>query len=587
MTEFHTIQSKPSILLALVCLAVVRRVRPSWISISLEEAARFENVSPERLSRLCTKASALFQKALDTLTFIGRPKCEKKEETALIDNVFLRSLLDVTSAILKHVSLRKPAIRALVIGAYLRLKKEYPTLKKEKFCEVFAISPRTFRDWMSRPRKTEDGSPIAPPPKKKSPVKRPQRRPRFGFDVTLPDTQIAADTTDLEAFGIKLKLIAAQDIGGRSGRLFDSVIIDRQESADLVVRAVKEAVNEREGMQVLTDQGTPYMAESTKAALNEMNAEHAPQKEGHPQGKATIERAFGIVKQIAKPILSITSKIAASIPKLKDPEIAKAAATLLLTALLKAYQAGARAARRADEERASVSPSDLEELAEKSRQKARAEFHSTRLLLTHIHSDYQINRPLAIFIQQMRRFPLNVLKNAERAFASQVHRDDIKDRASYFAAVARRCNEAFLQKLEIERSKREEDRARAQHLQNTAATHNARLAEPVLWITESLNTIALQWLPEQGVFLFNGQGLGKGHLTNAIGRLFELNGPSHAADIARGIFSQFEKNESGRLPPQCINSVRLLFDKILDAKLKKQSDCNQTSSTTILHNNGP
>ncbi len=60
-----------------------------------------------------------------------------------------------------------------------------------------------------------------------------------------------------------------------------------------------------------------------------------------------------------------------------------------------------------------------------------------------------------------------------------------------------------------------------------------------------------------------------------------------AADIARGIFSQFEKNESSRLSPQCIESVRLLFEKILDAKLKKQTNCNRTSSPIILNNNGP
>jgi len=587
MNKSHNINSKPSILLALVCLAVVHRVRPGWISITLDEAARGENVSPQRLSRLCARAGTLFQKSIDTLTRIGRPNSEKKEEAALLDNALLRSLLDVTTNILKHVSLRKPAIRALLIGAYLRLKEAHPKLKKETFCEVFALSPRTFRDWMSRPSKAEDLIPVASPPEQKPPVKRPPRRPRFGFEVTLPSTQLAADTTDLEAFGVGLKLVAAQDIGGRDRRLFDSVIIDHRESADLVVRTVKEAIDGKEGMQVITDQGTPYMAETTKAALDEMGAEHAPQKEGDPQGKATIERAFGIVKQIAKPILALTSKIAAVIPQLKDPEIAKAGATLLLTALLKSYQAGARAARRADDGRASISPSDLEDLAERSRQRARAESRSTRLLLTHIHSDYEINRPLAIFIQQMRRFPLKVLKDAERAFSSQVHRDDIKDRASYFAAVARRCNDAFLQKLEIERRKKEDDQKRAQHLQNTTAIHKARLAEPVAWMTEALNALAIQWIPKQGALLCNGAGLGKGYLTNAVDRLFELNGPSAAANIAFGILAQFEKNESGRLSTQCLQSIRHLFEKTLDAKLKKQTDCNRISSPVILQNNGP
>ena len=80
-------------------------------------------------------------------------------------------------------------------------------------------------------------SPVAPPPEKKRPKKLSPRRPRFGFDVTLPDTQVATDTTDLEAFGVSLKLVAAQDVGGRDQDLFDSIIVDNRESADHVVRA--------------------------------------------------------------------------------------------------------------------------------------------------------------------------------------------------------------------------------------------------------------------------------------------------------------------------------------------------------------
>lgn len=248
MTASHDTPLKPSILLALVCLAVVHRLRPGWLSVKLEDAARGENISPQRLSRLGTKAIDPFQRALDILTRIGRPRREKEEQAAIRENALLRSLLGVATAILKHVSKRKASIRALVVGAYLRLKQEHPELRQKSFCETFSLSQRTFRDWMRKARSSDlRTAPVASMPKKKRPRKRPPRRQRFGFQVTIPDTQLAADTTDLKAFDIPLKLIAAQDIGGRDGDLLDSIIVDDQESAELVVKAITEALHGQEG----------------------------------------------------------------------------------------------------------------------------------------------------------------------------------------------------------------------------------------------------------------------------------------------------------------------------------------------------
>lgn len=587
MSASHDAPSKPSILLVIICLAVVHRQRPGWISITLDAAARDENVNPERLSRLCSRVVAPFQSALDILTRIGRPAREKKENFASTENAILRSLLGVATAILRHVSLRKPAIQALVKGAYLRLKQQYPELTKERFCQAFALSPRTFRSWMARRDKTHPSSPVAPPPEKKRPKKRPPRRPRFGFDVLLPDTQIAADTTDLQAFGVPLKLVAAQDVGGRDQDLFDSVIVDNRESADHVVRAITEALNGKEGQQVLTDQGTPYMAEVTKDAIEALGAEHAPQKEGDPIGKATIERAFGTVKQIAAPILELTSNIAAKIPKLNNSEIAKAAATLLLTALLKAYNAGARAARRADDQRASVSREELQDFAEKSRENARAENRSVRLLLTHIHRDYDIKRPLSVFIKQMRRFPLPVLKETERAFAGQVHRDDIRDRASYFAAIARRQNEIFFTKLELERRTREKDQRREIDLKNAENNQAAWQANPAAWLRDALTALATQWIPERNSLLFGGAGIGRKWLNDAIANLAQVHGFDAASDIANGVFMKFATDDPRHIASQGIDALRALFETALKDNVKKQTDCKLSFPSAILRNNGP
>jgi len=583
----HDAPSKPSILLVIICLAVVHRQRPGWISITLDAAARDENVSPERLSRLCSRVVAPFQNALDILTRIGRPTREKKEDVASAENELLRSLLGVATAILRHVSLRKPAIRALIMGAYLRLKQEHHEMTKERFCQAFALSSRTFRYWMAHRDETAPVSPVAPPVEKKRPKKRPPRRPRFGFDVVLPDTQIAADTTDLQAFGVPLKLVAAQDVGGRDQDLFDSVIVDNRECADHVVHAITEALNGKEGQQVITDQGTPYMAEVTKDAIEALGAEHAPQKEGDPIGKATIERAFGTVKQIAAPILELTSNIAAKLPKLNNSEIAKAAATLLLTALLKAYNAGARAARRADSQRDSVSKEELEELAEKSREKARAENRSIRLLLTHIHSDYDIKRPLSVFIKQMRRFPLQVLKDAERAFAGQVHRDDIRDRASYFAAIARRQKEIFFTKIEAERRTREKDQRREIELKNAEDNQAAWQANPAVWLQDALTALATQWIPKRNSLLFGGAGIGRKWLNDAIAHLIHVHGFDAASDIANGVFMKFATDDLRRIGPEGLDALRLLLETALEEKVKKQTDCKLSFPSAILRNNGP
>jgi hypothetical protein len=587
MTASHDTSSKPSLLLALVCLAVVHRLRPGWVAITLAEAALSETVSPERLSRLCSRALVPFQSALEALTRIGRPVRETPDETPRLETALLSSLLGVATDLLRHVSFRKPAIRALVVGAFLRLKQAHPVLTRERFCQTLSLSPRTFRYWMAHKDPSAPIHPVAPPPQKKPPRKRPLRRPRFGFDVVLPDTQIAADTTDLEAFGVPLKLVAAQDIGGRDQDLFDSVIIDDKESADHVVRVITEALGDKEGEQVLTDQGTPYMAAATRDALETLGAEHAPQREAHPQGKATIERAFETVKQIAAPLLQLTSNIADRIPMLGDVDLAKAAATLLLTALLRAYQAGARAARRAEKARASVSADELERRSEKSREMARAELCSVRLFLSHLHRDYDIKRPLADFIRQMRRFPLQVLKEAERAFAGQVHRDDIRDRASYFAAITRRCFERYRIKRDAAQREREQEQQQKGDIEKAEAIRSFQKANPDAWLREALETLALQWIPERNTLLFGGAGLGKRHLGDAVARLAEIHDAQLARDIANGVFVKFKIDDPKNIGPMGLEALRGLLEAALADKLKNQTDCKPNFASAILRNNGP
>ena len=308
------------------------------MGISVAAAARSHGGSPERISRLASRAIATFETLIAGWTRIGRPA--RAQDPAAHDAQELAvtgALLAVATAILAHVPLRAAAIRTLIVGAWLRLQREYPALTQQRFCHLLSLSPRTLRAWIAR-APTRDGqrSPLPDPPP--PPRTRPPRRPRFTFALTVPATQLAADTTDLSAFGVPLKLVAAQDVGGRDQHLFDAVLVDDHESAQLVARVLTEAIKDRPGMQAITDQGTPYMAEAVRTALEHLDADHAPQREGDPRAKATIERAFLTAKSCARPLLALTDRIAECLPSLRHPDLAKALTTLVLTALLRAYQ---------------------------------------------------------------------------------------------------------------------------------------------------------------------------------------------------------------------------------------------------------
>ncbi len=98
---------------------------------------------------------------------------------------------------------------------------------------------------------------------------------------------------------------------------------DDHEHAEHVTNVLTAAIAGRQGMQVITDQGTPYMAKVTRDALEQLGAEHAPQREGDPPGKATVERGFGILKTIAAPLFALSDRAASVVPALCNVELAR------------------------------------------------------------------------------------------------------------------------------------------------------------------------------------------------------------------------------------------------------------------------
>jgi transposase InsO family protein len=560
------------------------------VAVTIVAAARENDQSAERVSRLCSRAIPAFETTLRSLTRIGRPgRSDSDRQQSEQDLAIVRSLLAVATAILRHVPLRSRAVRSLLLGAWLRLAAEHGSLTQERFCQSLALSPRTLRSWLAELPPTPADPPLAPASApRRSPPKRPPQRRRFSFDLVLPQTQIAADTSHLQALGVPLDLIASQDIGGRDQALFESVIVDDHENAELVIRCLAEAIGDREGVQVVIDQGTPYMAEATRAALEKLGAEHAPQREGTPTDKATIERAFLSVKTFARPLLDLTNRIADFLPALKRPDLAKALTTLVLTALLRAYQSGARAARRADAERAGLDPAALLGAAAESRQQARVDDQSKRLRLQAIHRDYHLAGNAADFIRAFRRFPLPVIAAAERAFASQAHRDDIRNRNAYFAALLRR----FHDELHCEQiRRRNEQRRDHQHRCDIAqlqAERQARHDDPVAGLTAALDILPAYWDPQRHKLLFDGAGPGRAGARMSIERLTAIHGPQTAADIAAATLRDFAAANAERLEPAAIAAIDNLVRRLLPTppKLPTTPACTADFASTILRRVG-
>jgi len=590
MHTSHNFCEKPSSLLTLLCLTVVHRLHPEYLAVSLSQAALSENVSPQRLSRLCSRAMGLFEDIVQQLVIRGRPPlhAQRQQENQANELAIVSSLLQVASQILAQVSLRKPAVRQLIVGAYLSLKAEHPSLSQKRFCQSLSLCQRTLRYWLRRTDTKQQAQPlIEPDDSQKRKRKRPPRRTRFGFDVILPSTQFAGDTTDLSAFCIPLKLIASQDIGGRDQQLFTSVLIDDHESALLVSKVLTDTLQDLPGAQFVSDQGTPYLAEHTQKVLEQLQSEHAPQREADPLGKATIERAFGSVKTILSPLLDISNQVAAKIPQLARADLAKAFVTVLTTALLKAYQAGARAAIRADEQRCQISIEQLEKASLLSRDNARAEDRSVRLTLERIHEAYNINGPRQNFIRQLRRYPLNVLHETEKAFGSQVHRDDIRDRKSYFCAIVRRKFDEHKREQQRIAFERKRQQKFEQQQREYSIQQKRWHQDPARWLRDALDALTCHWLVHKKKLLFGGTGIGLVWIREALQRIVKIHGTA-AHNIATGVFNDFRNAQLDHLGIEGIQAIEDIvspyFDKL--PKLDPTLGLPAAFLSDIYQNNG-
>jgi transposase InsO family protein len=563
---------------------------PAWASTHLAQAASQEGLSAERISRLVSRVLTPFQALVERMSRRGRPAADCQRDALEAELERTRALLEVSTSLLAKASTRRGWARELIVGAWQRVSS-IAGMSQERFCAALALAPRTLRDWLktARNKPAEPEPNAAEPPKRDRRTARRQRRGRFGFDVVLPDTQMAADTTDIDVLGVRLKLMATQDIGGRDVDLLDGVLIDQTESADKIAQLFTQTLAGMAGAQMLTDQGTPYMAAASTQCLEKLGVEHVPQKEGHPTGKATIERAFKTIKDVGRGLFDLTNRLAEHLPALSCSQLAIPVARTIVESLIRAYQSGARAAREAIEARGGIDPQVLEHASARSREQARAGERSARLLLSQIHEQYGIRRPLKRFVDALHRYPLPVLQEAERQLRSQVHRDDIRDRASYFAAIVRSCNDEFQAAQKRASRERAEAAQRASERCQYEAQMSRWLACPDELLRDALFIIAHQWSDEDRELLFSGVGPGLGLMSCALRRMVEMHCTTAAHDIAMGVANNFKRANADRFSSGSIHATIALLCRELRNLDEERGEKRVDDGTllTQLQRNGP
>jgi hypothetical protein len=120
-----------------------------------------------------------------------------------------------------------------------------------------------------------------------------------------------------------------------------------------------------------------------------------------------------------------------------------------------------------------------------------------------------------------------------------VHRDDIRDRSSYFAALVRRSHDAWRTEQARAAQERAHEHQTSQRRAHEDAIRAAWHNDPAAWLRDALELLSLQWQPRKGALLFDGAGLGLGWARAALRRLLERFGAPTAIDIASGVLHGF------------------------------------------------
>ena len=544
---------RSSLLLALVCASIVADHDRSWLARPVAQLIPDGGPRPERLSRLKAKLKGVFSDLVESATRRGRRSASPRDHRGPV----LGALLAVATRLLalSKVPVRRRAVQDELVCAFDRVHAEHGVTARE-FCAALALSERTFRSWQDRKPLPP---PAPPPPTPPSPPPNDRNTGRFDLGVTAPATQLGGDTTDLRVLGIDLKLVGVQDLGDRERCLFDAFAVDQRECSELVESVVAEAAAGLEGVQFITDQGTPYVSEAAKQAYHAIGVEHAPQREGTPTEKATVERGFATLKNALVPILDVLNRVAGAVPSLRQPQLAKSVATLLVATFLRVYAAGRRHLGHPLD---GHDPDLLRAIVEEQRENARAEDRSVRLFLEAVHAEYAMPGSSEAFTRTFRRYPLDDLHQAERRFRTYACRCKALVCDRYFAAVVRDVHDAGVRRRAAERRHRIAE-ARARRARSDAAARHADLdAHPERRLLEGLDVLADTWLPDTGEFVAGGQ-LARFWLRRAVDAMF-CRAPPGAVDLIETHVRSWLAARPNIPQPLCEAVRGLLRDVITD-----------------------
>jgi hypothetical protein len=296
---------------------------------------------------------------------------------------------------------------------------------------------------------------------------------RFNLNVTLPGLQTMSDTTDWNLFGVDLKVTAAMDPGNRHRQPWQAFAVEASETAEVVADTIGRAVADRPGMQVITDQGKPFLADLSRAAYDAMHADHAPCVEGTPTDKAPLERSFLDVKRLLEPIAELTRKLVEIVPALRRDDVARPVGALLLATYLRVFELGHRDRPHPLE---GADPQLLHDIADEQREKAHREMESRKMLLGEIFDGLGCTGSREKFVRNLRHHHLEDIQAAQRDLARNwwcCCRVNAPDR--YFAKVLWNAAIAGRERRELERRRRAAD-AVLLHRQHVDAVHEAFLA---------------------------------------------------------------------------------------------------------------
>ena len=566
---------KPTPVLAVLAASVVASFDPSWLTGPVAELARGQGLRAERISRLKGRLLGRLEALLKRASRRGRKPICPEAAAGNGDRVrVLESLLAVAAEILNTFKVTKPALQDRLVAARDRLKRTFG-LSHARFCQLLGLPERTVRYWAKRKSKPPRGKKNEPPKHSK-----PRNEGRFDLDITLPGIQTAADTSDWSLFGIPLKIIACQDPGNRHRELWNAFALEDHEDHEIVCQVVEQALGEKPGTQLITDQGTPYLAHEAQRCYEEMELDHAPQKEGAATDKATLERSFRTVKEAVGPLRRFFDRLGDLVPALKSVDCARAIGGLLLGVYLQVY----RVAERKSTVEYSRDRDVLEAIAEDQRERARADSRSVKLALERIHEEYQLEGSKTKFVRSLRGHHVNDILEAERRLRSKACRCVAKKCDRYFVGILRRVAE----ESRIARSRRARELRQLSRLRDDARKQ-AELQtlfheEPEHGVASALDLLEAQYNPTTEQLVQGGRGLGRGRLIHSL-QILKEHFPTSSWDRAQVGWNLWRKESDA--PTAAATVIRTLFDRTVQEILDTQPTTSTADAIAAILGNCP